>query len=56
MERKSTKRRLNRPEDTEWLWTKSKTQFNRRTFHASNLIPSIKRRSFNVPNLMHKLR
>ena len=27
MERKSTKRRLNRLEDTEWLWTKGKRAF-----------------------------
>ena len=27
MERKSTKRRLNRPKDTEWLWTKGKGAF-----------------------------
>ena len=27
MERKSTKRRLNRPYDIEWLWTKGKGAF-----------------------------
>ena len=27
IERKSTRRRLNRPQDTEWLWTKGKGAF-----------------------------